>query len=56
MPPKAISGRSKAPKGYFRVAYDTVTSPDNAALVKSITAFGVAVTFLSSSWAEWFLV
>ncbi|KAK1831313.1 hypothetical protein QBC39DRAFT_371961 [Podospora conica] len=58
MPPKYVTGpgRRVAPKGYFRSTYDTLTSAENAAVVKSIAAFGVAVTFLSSNWAEWVLV
>lgn len=31
-----------APKGYFRSTYDTLTSSENAAVVKSIAAFGVS--------------
>ncbi|KAK3942821.1 TOM core complex subunit [Diplogelasinospora grovesii] len=62
MPPKRITvekasaPRSRAQKGYLRSTYDTLTSPENASVVRSVTAFGVAVTFLSSSWAEWLLV
>jgi len=46
MPAKAISGRSRAPKGYFRVTYDTLTSPENASVVKSVAAFGVSAFHL----------
>ncbi|KAK2068809.1 hypothetical protein P8C59_003429 [Phyllachora maydis] len=44
--------RGRAPKGVLRSTYDALTSPDNAAVVKSLTAFGVAVAFLVSPWAE----
>lgn len=36
-----------APKGYFRSTYDTLTSSENAAVVKSIAAFGVSKQFPS---------
>ncbi|KAG6022519.1 hypothetical protein E4U19_004984 [Claviceps sp. Clav32 group G5] len=54
MPPKRIHGEKsrRAPKGYFASTYDTLTSPDNSAVVISIAAFGAAVTFLASSWGE----
>lgn len=43
MPPKYVTGgRRVAPKGYFRSTYDTLTSSENAAVVKSIAAFGVS--------------
>ncbi|KAG5930144.1 hypothetical protein E4U42_002883 [Claviceps africana] len=52
--PRRIHGEKsrRAPKGYFAATYDTLTSPDNAAVVRSIAMFGAAVTFLASSWAE----
>lgn len=47
MPPKKVyverglgSGK-RIQKGYFRSTYDTLTSPENSAMVKSIAAFGV---------------
>ncbi|KAI1029869.1 hypothetical protein LB503_008342 [Fusarium chuoi] len=55
MPPKRIQvePRSRrAPKGFISSTYDALTSPDNAAVVRSIAIFGAAVTFLSSSWGE----
>ncbi|KAG6091362.1 hypothetical protein E4U30_007096 [Claviceps sp. LM220 group G6] len=54
MPPKRIHGEKsrRAPKGYLASTYDTLTSPDNSAVVLSIAAFGAAVTFLASSWGE----
>ncbi|KEY68252.1 hypothetical protein S7711_04783 [Stachybotrys chartarum IBT 7711] len=59
MPPKRISvekaGSRRAPKGVFASTYDTLTSPDNAAVVRSIAVFGVAVAFFSSSFAEYLL-
>ncbi|PNP61131.1 hypothetical protein FNYG_14219 [Fusarium nygamai] len=55
MPPKRIPveprGR-RAPKGFIGSTYDALTSPDNAAVVRSIAIFGAAVAFLSSSWGE----
>ena len=41
MPPKYVTGR-KAPKGYFASTYETLTSAENASVVKSIAAFGVS--------------
>lgn len=47
MPPKRIQSekygrRAPAPKGYIASVYDTLTSPDNASVVRSIAAFGVS--------------
>lgn len=44
MPPKRIHGEKsrRAPKGYLASTYDTLTSPDNSAVVLSIAAFGVS--------------
>ncbi|KAK1762923.1 TOM core complex subunit [Phialemonium atrogriseum] len=62
MPPKRIlvekagGSRRGAPKGIVRTTYDTLTSPENRPVVTSIAAFGTAVTFLSSAWAEFLLV
>ncbi|KAG6008568.1 hypothetical protein E4U54_008689 [Claviceps lovelessii] len=52
--PKRIYGEKprRAPKGYFASAYGILTSPDNAAVVRSIAMFGAAVTFLASPWGE----
>ncbi|KAH7121322.1 hypothetical protein EDB81DRAFT_890910 [Dactylonectria macrodidyma] len=55
MPPKRITvdrSSRRAPKGFFGATYDALTSSDNAAVVRSIGIFGVAVTFLVSSWGE----
>ncbi|VTO83788.1 unnamed protein product, partial [Fusarium graminearum] len=55
MAPKRISvePRSRrAPKGFVGSTYDALTSPENAAVVRSIALFGAVVTFLSSSWGE----
>lgn len=45
MPPKRIHGEKgsarRAPKGYFQATYDTLTAPDNAAVVRSVALFGV---------------
>ncbi|KAK4452598.1 hypothetical protein QBC34DRAFT_377095 [Podospora aff. communis PSN243] len=51
-----MAPKSRASKGIFASTYSTMTSPENAAVVKSVAAFGVAVAFLSSSWAEYILV
>ncbi|KAI1032922.1 hypothetical protein LB504_006330 [Fusarium proliferatum] len=44
MPPKRIQveprGR-RAPKGFIGSTYDALTSPDNAAVVRSIAIFGL---------------
>ncbi|POS74095.1 hypothetical protein DHEL01_v207513 [Diaporthe helianthi] len=59
MPPKKVyiqsSGSRRQPKGFFASTYETLTSPENSAMVKAIAAFGVGVTFLSSSWGEFLL-
>ncbi|KFY12840.1 hypothetical protein V492_03637 [Pseudogymnoascus sp. VKM F-4246] len=44
-----------AQKGYFGQAYETVTSSENASVVRSIAVFGVAVAFFSSSWSDMLL-
>ncbi|KAJ4417254.1 hypothetical protein N0V82_006287 [Gnomoniopsis sp. IMI 355080] len=61
MPPKKVyverglgSGK-RIQKGYFRSTYDTLTSPENSSMVKSIAAFGVGVAFLATSWGEFLL-
>ncbi|GJN86960.1 hypothetical protein VFPFJ_10851 [Purpureocillium lilacinum] len=55
MPPKRmyVDGPSRrAPKGFVASTYETLTSSENAAVVRSIAVFGAAVTFLASSWGE----
>ncbi|PMD23702.1 hypothetical protein NA56DRAFT_643783 [Hyaloscypha hepaticicola] len=47
--------RRSQPKGYFSTAYNTLTSPENASVVRSVAVFGVAVAFFSSSWSEFLL-
>lgn len=46
MPPKRIHGEKgasrRAPKGFFGSTYETLTSPDNASVVRSIAMFGVS--------------
>lgn len=37
------SGRRSAPKGVFASTYDTLTSSENAAVVRSIALFGVSL-------------
>ncbi len=34
--------RAAAPKGYIASTYDTLTSPENASVVRSIAIFGVS--------------
>ncbi|KAL8324805.1 hypothetical protein RB597_008177 [Gaeumannomyces tritici] len=62
MPPKGVRvqvARRGQPKvqqrGYVGAAYDALTSPEHASVVRSVAAFGVGVAILSSSWAEIFL-
>ncbi|PKS07472.1 hypothetical protein jhhlp_006076 [Lomentospora prolificans] len=59
MPPKQqrivvqrAGGPGPQPQGFFSSTYSTLTSPENASVVRSILAFGAAVAVLSSSWAE----
>ncbi|KAK8148586.1 hypothetical protein MY10362_003807 [Beauveria mimosiformis] len=47
--------RAAAPKGYIASTYDTLTSPENASVVRSIAVFGAAVAILSSSFSEYLL-
>ncbi|KAF3761071.1 hypothetical protein M406DRAFT_324626 [Cryphonectria parasitica EP155] len=61
MPPKRVivergygSGK-RIQKGYFASTYETLTSPENSAMVKAIASFGVGVAFLSTSWGEFLL-
>lgn len=47
MPPKRVlvekqGRRAAAPKGYIASTYDTLTSPENASVVRSIAVFGVS--------------
>lgn len=46
MPPKRIysekQGKRAAPKGYIASTYETLTSSDNAAVVRSVAMFGVS--------------
>ncbi len=46
MPPRQIyiepaGPRSRAPKGVFASTYETMTSPENASVVRSVAIFGV---------------
>ncbi len=43
-----IGGAPQPQKGFIRSTYDTLTSPDNASVVRSVTAFGVRFGELSS--------
>ncbi|KAH9209313.1 TOM core complex subunit Tom6 [Leptodontidium sp. 2 PMI_412] len=60
MAPKRVQvaradARRPAPKGYVSNVYSTLTSPENASVVRSVAVFGVAVAFFSSSWSEFLL-
>jgi hypothetical protein len=59
MPPKvqrvALQPAKRTPKGYFASTYSTLTSPENASVVRSVAVFGVALAFFSSSWSEFLL-
>ncbi|ORY54965.1 uncharacterized protein BCR38DRAFT_491315 [Pseudomassariella vexata] len=58
MPTKRIqsdSRRASQSRGYIGLTYDTITSPDNATMVRSIAIFGAAVAFIASPWAEFLL-
>ncbi|PSS20587.1 hypothetical protein M430DRAFT_66270 [Amorphotheca resinae ATCC 22711] len=47
--------RRSAQQGYFASAYNTLTSAENATVIRSIAMFGAAVAFFSSSWSEFIL-
>ncbi|KAK3949196.1 hypothetical protein QBC32DRAFT_317047 [Pseudoneurospora amorphoporcata] len=49
-------GGSRKSKGFIRSTYDSLTSAENASVVRSIALFGAAVAFLSSSWGELLVV
>ncbi|KAI0018633.1 hypothetical protein F4780DRAFT_781166 [Xylariomycetidae sp. FL0641] len=51
----AGGGRPRPSKGVVRSTYDTLTSPENAAAVRSVAVFGAAVAFLASPLAEYLL-
>lgn len=70
MPPKKVyiqsAGARRQPKGFFASTYDTLTSPENSAMVKAIASFGVSLAcppprlshhqISSSNWnADYFL-
>ncbi len=49
MPPKKVTIEGARPRrraskgGYLRVTYDTITSPENASVVRSVAIFGVRI-------------
>jgi len=45
---KAGSRRGAPPKGYVANVYDSLTSPENASVVKSVAIFGVCFSHLAS--------
>ncbi|CAK7207403.1 hypothetical protein SEUCBS139899_010213 [Sporothrix eucalyptigena] len=49
------AGQAPKSKGFFRSTYDSLTSPENASVVKGIAAFAVGTAFLASSWGEFLL-
>jgi hypothetical protein len=52
-PKRVIGGRpSRAPQGFFASTYDTLTSSENAAMVRSIGVFAVSH---NEGGGEWFL-
>ncbi|RDA95540.1 hypothetical protein CP533_1185 [Ophiocordyceps camponoti-saundersi (nom. inval.)] len=55
MPPKRpqnLPASRRAPKSFFTSAYETLTAPENASVVRSIAMFGAAVAFLASPWSS----
>eukprot|EP00136_Aspergillus_niger_P004828 XP_001395164.2 Zn(II)2Cys6 transcription factor [Aspergillus niger CBS 513.88] len=47
---RVVSGRQQ--KSFFSTAYDEVTHPENATIVRSVLVFGAGVAFLYSSLSE----
>ncbi|PWY78117.1 hypothetical protein BO94DRAFT_537902 [Aspergillus sclerotioniger CBS 115572] len=47
---RVVSGRPQ--KSFFTTAYEEVTHPENATIVRSILIFGAGVAFLHSSLSE----
>jgi len=45
---KAGSRRGGPPKGYVANVYESLTSPENASVVKSVAIFGVCLSHLDS--------
>ncbi|KAL5334856.1 hypothetical protein BJX70DRAFT_402157 [Aspergillus crustosus] len=41
-----------AEQGFLSAAYEQITAPDNATIVRSILIFGAGVAFLHSSLSE----
>lgn len=56
-PKRAISGRGapRAPQGFFASTYDTLTSSENAAMVRSIGVFAVSASGSRSEWLNAYL-
>ncbi|KAI1767361.1 putative TOM core complex subunit Tom6 [Hypoxylon sp. FL1150] len=48
MPPKRVGGGRS--KGFISSTYESLTSPENASVVRSVALFGAAVAFLASPW------
>ncbi|EGS20071.1 uncharacterized protein CTHT_0045750 [Thermochaetoides thermophila DSM 1495] len=52
MPPKRVSYNSRRSLNPITGAYNALFVSENASIVRSVVAFGLAVTFLASGWAE----
>ncbi|KAA8645596.1 putative TOM core complex subunit Tom6 [Aspergillus tanneri] len=53
MAPKQVIVSSGRPqKGFLSAAYDEITHPENATIVRSLLVFGAGVAFLHSSLSE----
>jgi len=51
---KAGSRRGAPPKGYIADVYDSLTSPENASVIKSVAIFGVCPFLLGSRSGQLF--
>ncbi|KAK4133926.1 hypothetical protein BT67DRAFT_381316 [Trichocladium antarcticum] len=51
----AGSGSSRRSMNPFTATYNAFVVSENAPIVRSITAFGFAVTFLATGWGEYLL-
>ncbi|KAH1271600.1 hypothetical protein KXW98_009192 [Aspergillus fumigatus] len=53
---RVVAARSGRPqKGFFGAAYEELTAPENATIVRSLLVFGAGVAFLHSSLSEFLL-
>ncbi|KAL5358904.1 hypothetical protein BJX96DRAFT_147459 [Aspergillus floccosus] len=51
-PKQHIVAAGRPQKGFFASAYEEITRPENATIVRSIVVFGAGVAFLHSSLSE----